>query len=115
MRPMSLELAGQTYRVEWIGPDESLGKNAANPHGDFGSTSQVRQRIRIREGQGFESERDTVLHEALHAILLLTSNTDRFVDANDEEAVVNALAVGMLAALRRNPGLAGYLTALELA
>lgn len=107
---MSLFVAGQTFRVDWVPKDDTFGKLASNPHRDLGMNVPSLQRIAIREGMGFEQERDTVLHETMHVILALTSNRDRFQGEDAEENVINALAVGLLAALRQNSGLAGYLT-----
>lgn len=106
---MALEIAGQTFRVQWIPEDRPMRHD-----GHVGETVTEKQTIAISEGQGFECERDTVIHESLHAMLTLTGNEDRFRDQDAKEAVVTALSVGILAELRHNPGFVDYLTALEL-
>jgi len=77
---------------------------------DLGCLQLSQQRIAIRDGQAPNAERDTLLHEVLHSILHMTSAVSVFKHAEREEVVVNALAVGVLDVLRRNPAFVTWLT-----
>lgn len=85
-------------------------------HAD-GITAPAEQVLIVRTPSHFGQHyiRETLLHEAIHAVLALTGQEDRFKerdddDAPDEEPVVAALATALLAALRANPELVAYLT-----
>lgn len=69
-------------------------------------------RIWIDRKQTPLMERDTVLHEVLHAVLDQTGAKRRFkdIDKDFEEELVCELAPRLLQVLRDNPSLVGYLT-----
>lgn len=71
-----------------------------------------RRRIWIKDHLAPSSERDTVLHEILHAVVDQLDLKRRFkeeVDKQFEEDVVYALTPRLLALLRDNPQLVTYL------
>jgi hypothetical protein len=61
--------------------------------------------IEIVKGQDVFGERDTALHEAMHAILRQQGRSY----CKAEEVYVTALATGVLGMLRSNPAFAQYL------
>lgn len=77
---------------------------------DFGRTDVKRLRIHVGTGQAPSQERDTVLHEVLHAALS-TSGASNDLEYDDEERLVSTLTATLLGVLRINPGLVAYLTA----
>lgn len=68
----------------------------------WGSTDAGTAQIRVVEAQGPYQERDTVLHELLHAALLVMGK-------GREEEIVSALSPVLLDVLRSNPELVAYL------
>lgn len=73
-----------------------------------------RQRIWVKTPQTPGMERDTVLHEVLHAVfdqLDVKRRMKEEVGKEFEEDVVYALAPRLLAVLKDNPGLVKYLLA----
>jgi len=62
--------------------------------------------ISIHSGQEAWEERDTFLHELMHAVL---RSQGRPYDEAPEELYVGALATGLLGALRANPSATRYL------
>jgi hypothetical protein len=93
--PYTVVVAGKHYGIDLT--DTGLDSDEA------GTTNVMTQVLRIRTDQGFHAERDTVLHEIIHAI-----------EYNGhialEERQVHALAATMLQVLRENPTLVEYLT-----
>jgi hypothetical protein len=94
--PTSIKVNGRHYFVARESLDGACGRCDSNigtifiaPHED-----------------GFE-ERDTVLHEVMHAVLRQQGR--RYTKA--EEVYVTALATGLLGCLRDNPKLTDYLFA----
>lgn len=92
--PTSVKVNGRSYAIELreleglAGQCEShSGTITISPHAD-----------------GFE-ERDTVLHELMHAVLRQQGR--RYTQA--EEVYVTALATGLLGCLRDNPHITEYL------
>lgn len=64
--------------------------------------------IQVQENQPLDIERDTVLHEVLHACLALTGH-NLVLGADAEEALIRALSPILLHTLRRNKRLRRYL------
>ncbi len=96
MMPDSLDIFGKCYVIE---PKE------AEPSGtDYGECDADQCRIQIAEFQCEQQKRDTLLHEAMHAI-------DHELHCNMSEAQVRRMATGVLAVLRQNPALAAFLLA----
>lgn len=96
-RPARLRLLGKVFRLRYVTNAKDDDDNPCS-----GMVDIDKQRIIIEDGQGFETERDTILHEALHAI-------ESIMDLGLKERQVHALAGGVLAMLRDNPGFAEYL------
>lgn len=118
MRPTSILICGQPFDVVGVPLGELIHKlepgdpPSSDPMQAFGCTSVHQQRIAIRDEQAPLSERDTVLHEVMHAIVRMTSMDGSFNDYSDQEAAINALSVGLLAVLRQNPALTVWLAGL---
>lgn len=78
--------------------------------GRVGQTYPSRQEIQIAPGQAPHYERDTVIHELLHAIMQQTSLSKMTLwDEGVEEAIVLAVSPLLLQTLRENPRLTNYL------
>lgn len=111
--PASLVIAGQTFRVEVIDdPTSGVGR-----HGDehtIGATNVDAGIMRVRGGKELsaDQERDTLLHEVIHAVLSLTKldgQRDHFKTSEASERIVTVLSTHLLDTLRRNPALVEYL------
>ena len=112
--PSELVICGQRFRVEEVDdPTEALGRHGSdNP---VGQTDLDRGRIRIRgkAEHGPDQQRDTLLHEIVHAVLILADTHDipgTFKNERERERSVSVLATHLLDAFRRNPKLVDYLT-----
>ena len=75
--------------------------------GAVGQWDSAEVSIDIVQGQDPIEERDTVLHEVMHAILHCQG---REHGGDGEELYVRALAAGVLMVLRDNPKFVKYLT-----
>lgn len=89
--PTEVRIVGRTYAIEFID-----GFHLA------GECSNGKQRIKIESGNASSYERDTVLHEILHAI-------DYNMQSKMNERQVATMASGLLAVLQENPSLVEYL------
>lgn len=78
------------------------------PEGEFwyGVTRRKKTRIDFDDTVSPSQQRDTLLHEVLHAIL--TDSPFRLSN-DDEERAIRAVTPGLLAALRDNPDLVKFL------
>ena len=100
-RPLRISICGMPFKVEWV---ESLV-----PPG-VGRCEVHEQTILVQnQGQGPDQERDTVLHEILHAAIKMTGHEDDFRSSR-EEAVVYGISPVLLGVLRGNPHLVDWLT-----
>lgn len=102
MRPKRLTLIGKRHRIEWDcdlreGDDVLIS-------GYFHLSKKL---IQIAGGQTHDDERETLLHEILHALEVQ-------MDAEIPEPKLRQLAVGLYAALKDNPKLVTYLLEEEL-
>ena len=95
MRPTKLKILGKPYTVRYV-TGEPLAED------EMGECDDVNQSLYIRDGQVLENEQDTVLHEAIHAV-------DEAMQIGLKEEQVRRLATGLLAVVKDNPRLAGYL------
>ncbi len=93
-----LKINGRTFRIEALPADSD---NLGEMRGDAGV-------IAMRPKQDEFTERDTLLHEAFHAILHQQGNED---GGKVEEHYVRSLATGLLGVLRDNPTFAKWLIA----
>lgn len=93
----TLRLIGKRHRFEWVN-----GLQDENGDDVYGMFHWKRKLIQICEGQTHDDERETVLHEILHAL-------EAQMNAEIPEAKLRQLAVGLYASLKDNPRLVGYL------
>lgn len=94
--PALLRLAGWDWRV----------RRAKMADGAYGEADPVTRVMTISPKQPRLDELDTVLHETFHAVL---RSQGRPYDPGPEELYVQALATGLVGALRDNPDLLRYL------
>lgn len=90
----TLRIVGKRYKlqvVEKIDDEDSYGEH------DYS-----KQTMKVREDQGFEAARDSLLHEAVHGV-------DEQMDIDLKEHQVRKLATGMLALMRDNPWFVAWL------
>lgn len=102
--PETLALVGQAFGVSRVPSDDSDLRR--DGHTAVGSTRLVKQRLFVSDNLAPDQERDTLLHEVLHALIGIVrpSFSDRV-----EEEFVQLLTPLLLDALRRNPGFVAYL------
>lgn len=96
-RPSGFYVVGQPFTVEYV-PAAAPGMQLDA----WGSTDAATAVVRVVDGQGPFQERDTLLHEILHAALLVMGQ-------GREEDVVRALTPVLLDVLRSNKPLTAYL------
>lgn len=95
MKPKSVRIIGKTYSIVWT-DGKPLDED------DVGEFDPANQRIAIKNGQPKEQEQDTLLHEILHGI-------DQEMNLKMKEAQVHGMATGLLAVIKDNPRLVGFL------
>lgn len=94
----TLRLIGKRHRVQW--DCEQLTDDSGNElDGAFDRQKKI---IEIAAGQTHDDERETLLHEMLHALEVQ-------MDAEIPEGKLRQLAVGLYASLKDNPKLVAYL------
>ena len=91
-RPELVVICGQPFTVTTA----DLGVE------EHGRMHGAQQRILVTTDQGFHQERDTVLHEIVHAIAELTGHEVK-------EGAIAGLSSALLAVLRGNPELVWWL------
>lgn len=94
-RPERIRVIGKRFTVQFL-------TAAPLDDGLNGECDSDEQQILVRDGQPLESEQDTLLHEVIHAI-------DEAMGLKMKEAQVKGTATGLLAVLKDNPALVGYL------
>lgn len=87
-----LRIAGKRHRILW---DQDL-------EGDCGECKQVGNVISVGRNMGPDEERESVLHEVVHAVEWQQGLTLK-------EEQVRQLSVGLFETLRANPKLVSYL------
>lgn len=117
MRPSSVVVIGQTFSIQYhhladvddklIWGDSEVMKVAEDM---MGYTNSALQEIHVKAEPllGFDAERDTTLHEALHALFAVTGLDEKLSEV-DAEDVISRLAPAMLDMIRSNPILVNYL------
>lgn len=90
--PNSVRVLGRTYRISF----EDLHGHA------FGFCQPNQQVILIQPGMIEDEEKDTVLHEVIHAV-------DYLMQLGLTEDQVRSTATGLYAVMKDNPKLATYL------
>lgn len=94
MIPESLDVLGKRYAVQLVQRES----------GDYGECFVDQCRIEVANYQCSDQQRDTLLHEALHAV-------DHEMHCSMSEPQIRRMATGLLALLRHNPALAAFLVA----
>jgi hypothetical protein len=94
-RPVSIQVGAHPYRIRWRPMD-----------GLYGQTSPSACVIEVDPSNAPSQVRDTLLHEALHAVV---ADTRTRLDRDDEEQLVRVLTPGLLALIRNNPHLVAFL------
>lgn len=93
-RPDSIRVLGRDYSVTY-----------ELDNGNFGACDTMQNEIEVREGLPPSEERDTVLHEVMHAIWATMDIGHHKI----EEHVVRKMATGLALVLQENPEFAQYL------
>lgn len=101
-RPLQLRICGQPFKVDWGNRLSGTGKVGLCEISD--QTLHV-----LAESMAPHQERDTVLHEVIHALIGMTSHEEDF-KAGGEERVVCSVSTALLAVLRENPRFVVWLT-----
>lgn len=92
--PSILKVGAFDYEVEaW----DSLAAEAAQC---YGKCSALELKIRVAENLAAQHQGETLLHEILHAVSQQQSILE---DAEEQEAAVKPLALGLAAVMRDNP------------
>ncbi len=111
-RPARIDLLGQPFTVRW--EERSGVRLHEDDDGYWGVGISVinEQQVVVRTSQGPHQLRDTLLHEILHALIIMTGQSERFRGSgkHPEEPVVAAVATALLAVLRSNPEVVAWLT-----
>jgi hypothetical protein len=113
--PRQIIVAGHSYRIEVVdSPLEGLGRHTGPQ--SVGHAMLGAGIIRLRGGPESSpmNQRDSLLHEAIHATLELygylgQGETDVFRSPRMHERVIEVLGTGLLDVFRRNPDLVAYL------
>ena len=93
--PKEIEINGKTWRLELVESNLETGK--------LGEMRQGACLMKIVSGQDPQQERDTALHEILHAIF-------SEIGYSPNEEVIQALSSVFYGVLLKNPELVDYLT-----
>lgn len=111
--PTRIRLLSQRIAVREV---ENLHVPCEDPEGQhvheaYGIYDERPQRISLDKGLPFERQRETLLHESLHAMFSIT-NLDTILSREAEgldEHIVSVLSPVLLAFLRENPRTVAYL------
>lgn len=95
-RPAYIQVGPLRWTVVWEGHED----------GSYGSCDTYTLTINIRDDLAPDLERETVMHELLHAVYR-TAGIDSTVMR--EEQIVSALSPHLMDAMLRTPGLLSYL------
>lgn len=103
VRPDTVIVLGQPFAITWVDNDDPLAR-----HGQVGRTQTAQQKISLDATIGEDQQKDTLLHEMLHASLRILG-----FDISDklEERVIAAMTPVLLDMLRANPQVTKWLTA----
>ena len=93
---MNLDILGKVYAVQFV---EREG-------GDYGECFADQCRIEVATYQCMAQQRDTLLHEVLHAV-------DHEMHSGMSEPQIRRVATGLLAVLRHNPAFAAFLVSVD--
>jgi hypothetical protein len=95
--PKTLRIGPYTYTVD-----------SAVPDGLLGQTDPDALKIHLNPAQPRDNERETLLHEIMHAVFALTGMSRKLSSAK-EESIIRTLSPLLLEVLLRNPKLRDYL------
>lgn len=98
--PGTLNILGKRWPVEWVSNPDDFSDSTDG----CGETVYAKQTIRIKEGQHFDAERDTLVHEPFHAI-------DHELQLGLKEKQIHRLACAFYQVMRANPDYVAYLMA----
>lgn len=110
--PRAITVLTQRFAVKVVGRDEPMTFGAGRTA--LGTTGLDDQTIKVKTlgpgGVGPDVQRETILHETLHAVFYL-HKLDRYLSSkeDDGEEFIDALSPALLAVLRQNPALVRYL------
>ena len=99
-RPERVKIVSKRFTITY--PAE--GTHAELPQDQMGACNHTAQKILIEDGLEYDTEKEVVLHEILHAI-------DHEMATNLTEEQVDSMGRGIIATLMDNPGFAKYLIA----
>jgi hypothetical protein len=102
-RPTAVRVFGRNYTITYV-PAPSYGKVP------LGNCENDKLNINITDGQHPIEERDTVLHEVIHAIFYTIQIP---LKDEGEEGVVRPLATALLGVFQDKPEFAKYITKKE--
>ena len=91
-RPTTLRIGGLDYKVRFD-CDRALMEES-----NYGHTSPSKLEIRIDSGGSMQRQRETLLHEAIHAANFMLPPDDQA-----DERQVKAIALGLFQAIRSSP------------
>ena len=101
-RPLRLTILGHPFTVEWKKLDEA----------DAGCCYVAKQTMEIDTTLGPDQEKDTVMHEMIHAALHITGHDEgTTLTHRQEEAIVRAMGYAMVTIIKDNPHLVAWLAA----
>lgn len=96
-RPTGFYVVGQPYTIDYVpGPPKGMTLDA------WANTDTGTAKVQVVDGQAPHAERDAVLHEVLHAVLLV-------MGLERNESLVSTVTPVLLDVLRSNKALAAYL------
>ena len=96
-RPERIQIIGKRFDIKWLTGDDPI-----LPLDQVGECDTAEQEISIRNNLKPDTEKDTMLHETIHAV-----SDAMGLDMTEEQ--VMGLASGLLAVLLDNPTFARYL------
>lgn len=99
-RPEKLKLGNHDYTIEW-------GYIPFDCEFLYGRTNPRLTLMEINDGVAKSQQRDTLLHEILHAVITETHLT---FDGNAEEEIIRVVTPLLLGVLRENPGVVKWLS-----
>jgi hypothetical protein len=109
-RPKKIVICGYPFQIKWVGvSDDHLTSTEY-----VGKMHVTEQQIEVgSQNMGFEQERDTVLHEAIHAIIRMLGRdggSQSFKGGHEgEESFVYSFTTALLVMLRTNPSVTAWL------
>lgn len=107
--PKNLKVGPHTYTIR-TGPKAELDVTLTARCELYGATDHKSLAIFVSDRQAASQARDTLLHEALHAILDVTGISHE-CEGDEEERLIRRLSPALLQLLRDNPVLVQFLTA----